>query len=370
MEKITNIEIKNFKSIRHAEIKDCRRINVFIGYPNVGKSNILEALGIASIGSSNSNLNIDDFVRVEDSTSIFFNGDTATPFQIIFNDKVRAKGVYMKEKIDIDFEWNSGNFSFKEIEEKTEKAENHDTFQELRDSVSSFIKYSIVNGGISSFQETAVLDLETKRRINTPRVKKFLFNNKVKQVDGSSSELEQPDGKNIFSVLSANENLRKEVAELFHPYDLKFPFDKSTKSFKILKNVGEDIFIISYKMIADTLRRLIFYKTAIRTNKNSVLLFEEPEAQMFPPYIKKLTTDILMDQNNNQYFIATHSPYVLDELILEAGEDLAVYLVDYKNGETIIQHLSNEDLIEIRQYGVDLFFNIESYLKHGQVDHS
>ena len=41
MQKIDNIEIKNFKSIRHQKIEGCKRINVFIGYPNVGKSNIL-----------------------------------------------------------------------------------------------------------------------------------------------------------------------------------------------------------------------------------------------------------------------------------------------------------------------------------------
>jgi AAA15 family ATPase/GTPase len=49
MEHIKTIEIKNFKSIRHQKIEDCRRVNVFIGYPNVGKSNILEALGLYSI---------------------------------------------------------------------------------------------------------------------------------------------------------------------------------------------------------------------------------------------------------------------------------------------------------------------------------
>lgn len=34
---IETIEIKNFKSIRHQRIEGCKRINVFIGYPNVGK---------------------------------------------------------------------------------------------------------------------------------------------------------------------------------------------------------------------------------------------------------------------------------------------------------------------------------------------
>ncbi|MGF2413915.1 MAG: AAA family ATPase, partial [Ferruginibacter sp.] len=46
MQKIDNIEIKNFKSIRDAKINDCSRVNIFIGYPNVGKSNILEAIGL------------------------------------------------------------------------------------------------------------------------------------------------------------------------------------------------------------------------------------------------------------------------------------------------------------------------------------
>ncbi len=92
------------------------------------------------------------------------------------------------------------------------------------------------------------------------------------------------------------------------------------------------------------------------------MLFEEPEAQMFPPYIKKLTTDILMDEGDNQFFIATHSPYVLSELIEEAEDDLSVYVVDYDKGETIIKRLTDEQVIEVAQYGIDLFFNLESYL--------
>lgn len=35
------VEIKNFKSIKDLRL-DCKRVNIFIGKPNVGKSNILE----------------------------------------------------------------------------------------------------------------------------------------------------------------------------------------------------------------------------------------------------------------------------------------------------------------------------------------
>src|SRR5204863_2727455 len=96
------------------------------------------------------------------------------------------------------------------------------------------------------------------------------------------------------------------------------------------------------------------------------LLFEEPEAHMFPPYIKKFTTDVIFDKTN-QFFIASHSPYVLGEFIEEAKKDLVIYVVDYVKGETIIKRLTDEEVIEIAQYGIDLFFNLESYLdKYGQ----
>ncbi|RLF84116.1 hypothetical protein DRN48_06315, partial [Thermococci archaeon] len=46
---IKTLTIKNFKSIKSLKL-DCKRVNVFIGKPNVGKSNILEAIGILSFG--------------------------------------------------------------------------------------------------------------------------------------------------------------------------------------------------------------------------------------------------------------------------------------------------------------------------------
>ena len=43
---IQNIEISNFKSIKDLKIDGCKKINIFAGKPNAGKSNILEALSV------------------------------------------------------------------------------------------------------------------------------------------------------------------------------------------------------------------------------------------------------------------------------------------------------------------------------------
>jgi hypothetical protein len=52
---IKTLEIKNFKSIKHLKL-DCKRVNVFIGKPNTGKSNLLESVGIFSLPFVNENL--------------------------------------------------------------------------------------------------------------------------------------------------------------------------------------------------------------------------------------------------------------------------------------------------------------------------
>ncbi len=108
----------------------------------------------------------------------------------------------------------------------------------------------------------------------------------------------------------------------------------------------------------------MFYKAAIATNENAVLLFEEPEAHMFPPYIKLFTNDII-DKKSNQYFLATHSPFVLHEFLETHAvrEELSIYAVGLQNGETTIKRLTDEEVDEVYQYGVDLFFNIESYVQ-------
>lgn len=348
MEPIKKIEIKNFKSIRHQIIDGCKRINVFIGYPNTGKSNILEALSLFSI--KNPDIPFSSLIRMDGNATLFFNGNIDKPFELVINKKHRYKGNYYKENLRIIYEVALNNYEFDEIDTFVEGGKEECLSFELRDKK------------INSFVSSGIL-----KKDSLQNVKKYEFEGNVNYKEGSYDTLMTPFGNNIFDVLSSKESIRKDIYDLFKNYELKFSFDKSTRTFKILKNIGDDIFLISYSMISDTLRRLIFYKTAIASNGETVLLFEEPEAHMFPPFIKKFTTDIIFDQTN-QFFMATHSPYVLDELIAEAQDELSVYLVDYKDGETKAYFLNEEDLVEIRAYGVDLFFNIESYLKHGQIN--
>jgi hypothetical protein len=68
---------------------------------------------------------------------------------------------------------------------------------------------------------------------------------------------------------------------------------------------------------ADTLRRIIFYTVAIVSNRDSGLVFEEPESKVFLYYTKYLGERITLDETN-QFFIATRNPY-LRSAIIEKG---------------------------------------------------
>ena len=160
------------------------------------------------------------------------------------------------------------------------------------------------------------------------QLKKYLFKSGGFNVKANPVVLNMPVGDNLFEVIRYNLKLQDEVGELLSDYNLTLHYD-ANENLKVVKRLSKYFsFEIPFNQIADTIQRLLFHKAAIETNEHSVLLFEEPEAHMFPPYIKKLTTDILLDKTN-QFFLATHSPYVLDELILDAGDNLSVYLSEF-----------------------------------------
>ena len=80
-----HLEIRNFKSVEHVELS-CRRVNVLIGEPNTGKSNILEALGLISyVAHANPTSDLREFVRCDDTSNLYYDGDLSQPLEIVLN---------------------------------------------------------------------------------------------------------------------------------------------------------------------------------------------------------------------------------------------------------------------------------------------
>jgi AAA15 family ATPase/GTPase len=327
---IDHISISNFKSIRELTLDGMSRVNLFIGKPNVGKSNILEAFGVFSLPylKYNSSKKLTNFIRADYLNELFFDGNTEN--QIVIKN-------------------NLGEFGLS---------------YHLADNISPLgtkLKIQDLNTIISIEKDLTVTILGNDIDKNPFKYYNFKTNQKPKR--NNLPNLLPPAGTNLMEIVENLPILKKELTQLFSEYSLNLVFDRASQELKVMKEQkGKEIFLIPYSSIADTLQRVIFYKTAIASNHNSVLIFEEPEAHAFPPYIVHITREII-EAKSNQFVISTHSPYILDYFLENAMDDLSIFMVDYRDGETVANRLSKEDMEDIQRYGIDLFTNYEAFLK-------
>ena len=345
---IEYITISNFKSIRGLKMEGLSRINLLVGKPNVGKSNILEALGIFSLPYLKyySKKKISNFIRFENKNEIFFDGKNENPISLKSN-----IGEYIVSTEGY-------------INQPAPHGQN--TRLHLLESYlgTLIFKIKIANLDYSvSVGNKGEIEFTGNIKEGDIPVKLYLF----KQHNNSSKDkrnyLLPPSGVNLMDIIQNIPNLKNEIVNLFEEYNLNLLFDRADENLRITKPPQKgEIFSIPYHSIADTLQRVIFHKTAIASNRNSVLIFEEPEAHAFPPYISHITQEII-DSKSNQFIFSTHSPYVLNDFLENARDELSIFMVDYKNGETVANKLTKEDLDDIYGYGIDLFTNYETFLK-------
>ena len=336
---LNHIEIKNFKSIKHIDTT-CKRVNVFIGKPNVGKSNILEALGLLGAEYSISDeKKLSEFIRYEDISNLFYDDDLLNIIEVN-TDKASAVMRYHNNNIDQADLFVGSIKLIKDI---------LNVKSSIGDIQNEFIKAKKFN--ISTKKEfidpyyTAIhsdgkagLDSHLSANSNSNPIKKYLFSHT--RIDNKFPHyLLPPAGNNLFTIVDHNKDLRKEISEIFSDYGLSFVASKKESKFEIQKNVDGYITRYNYSSIADTFQRLIFYYAAIDSNKNSVLILEEPEVHSFPPYTQELSNRII-DSKDNQFFITTHSPYLLQNLISNLDiEELNVFITYFEKYETKIKRL-------------------------------
>ena len=154
--------------------------------------------------------------------------------------------------------------------------------------------------------------------------------------------------------------LKDEANRIMESYGMKLVFDNASQELKAMKEQSGEIFLIPFTSMADSLQRLHFNKAAILSNHGKVICLEEPETHTFPPYITSIVQDVIGSEDN-QFFISTHSPYVVNTLMESLTDDLAIYFVKMTNGVTEINRATDEDVQEIYDNGVDIFFNMESF---------
>lgn len=326
---IRRLEIRNFKSIRKATM-NCRRVNIFIGEPNTGKSNILETLGVFAFGQLGGNFA--DFVRMDDMVQLFLHEVTSVPVEIsaddvrliiqLIPDERRYEILCSREQAQL--------FSF---------------------------NYPFDGGG---------RQLKAWRRGHRPAFRFYRFVSKSEYATDEPGFLLPPSGDNMLSILRTNPDIKKEAGELFSSFGLRLLLRPREKRIEFARSeeAAEGIMVAyPYSLLSDTLQRLVFYLVALKSNREAVIVLEEPEVHSFPSQVQELGERIASDQNN-QYFLTTHNPYLLLSILSKTRkEDLGVFAVSMKNYETQVNELTASDIEEVLGRGVDIFFNIERFVR-------
>ncbi len=333
---LTELHIRNFKSVKAVDLK-CSRINVFIGEPNTGKSNILETIALLHLFVDRyrkfTRSDLSFIFRISQWNQLFHWRDLS---QAISLDAVvnSEHSIQLKLQYDESINWISVVHGDNEITALDPDELDYDLALE---------KDGIVRFGFYRFRS---------RNVYRSREDRFVV---------------PPDAPNLLEVIrTSGRELVIALSNLFSKYGLALVLEMPSGSIKLQHSIGEeDIPIVAslpYSLLSDTLQRMVFNLAIILGNKKMVIALEEPETHTFPVYVKYLAEKIARDKNDNQYFISTHNPYFLISLLEKAPKkDVNVFITSLENYETKVRMLTDKHREEILDLDLDVFFNLDKF---------
>jgi AAA15 family ATPase/GTPase len=337
---LTDLIIRNYKSIKELTIPT-NRINVFIGEPNAGKSNILEALSFFSINAMDDSFR--KVIRYKSVSNLFHDSILDQPIEIKTNVKnfrleyaKNAQGALMNNFRGVYFD-------------------NEEEINEVRINPNSQTpNFTMEHDG--TFRGIYGGNLSTQ-------VCTYIFKRLDKFQQTFRSYLNPPYGDNIPNLLISNTEYKKLISNFFKDKGYKINLKPLDNDLEIVKEQDEIIYSYPYMTISETLQRIVFILMAIETNTNMTLIFDEPEANTFPFFTKYVAERIAQDKTN-QYFISTHNPYLLLNIIEKSpSKDLNVFVTSMDKYETQTHLLTKEQISEVIEMQHDVFFNLDKFKK-------
>lgn len=317
---ISRVTIANYKSVEKADF-EARRVNVFIGEPNSGKSNLLEAVGFPNRAVFQ---NLRDLFRIQRTADLFFDREIEREISV---------------QLEPDAAW-------------TLKLANNGNFGGM---VATFGTSGQIGFGASA-------NSQMNPKIGGT-IAYFRYRSLAKpqwSIEHSASLL-PPFGANLPTLLYTNKALRESISAFFKSKDFRLELRPQDNEILMSKEVDDVLYSFPFESISETMKRIVFYKAVLESNRESVLVLDEPEANTFPFYTKYLAERIALD-TTNQFFLSTHNPYVLMSIIEKTPQtELAVYATRMRNYRTELHLLGTAECSEALDLGMDLFLNLDRF---------
>jgi len=319
---ISRVTIANYKSVEKADF-EARRVNVFIGEPNSGKSNLLEALALPSPGVFEA---LRELFRLQQTADLFFDRE-------------------IEKEVFVSLEgWGGWKLGFNRTDGRF-----HGILTPPAPKDAFFFDGQVNPQSGAPFQKSQV------------RFYRYRALMKGQWNSSPSAFLIPPYGLNLPNLLYTNKALRESVSAFFKSKDFRLELRPQDNEILMSKEVDDILYSFPFESISETMKRIVFYKAALESNKDAVLVLDEPEANTFPFYTKYLAERIALD-TTNQFFLSTHNPYVLMSIIEKTPQtDLAVYATRMRNYRTEVRLLTPENCAEALELGMDMFLNLERF---------
>ena len=327
--RIGHLRISRFKSIRQLDLA-CRKVNVFIGPPDSGKTNVLEALNFLSRLAWRQP--IDGSLRLTQDPGL-----DALFFEQFFDQPLSIEVDHIKVTAQL-----SG--------------------AERRMKIRLLVGENDNGGGEIEFGQplqTAIALLQPVRYYAYAGAERWQYTTNPLQ-DGTI--IATPSGENLTYVARHTKAVYDFLKEVVSTLEWKVRFDQVSKRFRLSEVRDDDIVDYNIELLSDSIKRFFFFGSILLTSTNAVLVFDEPDVQAFPPYPKELGRLIAEDQQN-QFFLTTHNPYILSELVEKTPtQDLAIFVCRRRAEHgTELHMLDDSQVKQIIDWGSDTFFNLTQF---------
>jgi hypothetical protein len=335
---ITQLSIARFKSIKKLTLP-CRKVNIFIGAPDTGKTNILESLYMLSRLGWNWPLDTSLRIRQEMGFDVLFYRQ--------FFDAPISPGMELGPPYPSSY--SHGDLLF------TAAAESGGQVLAL-----DLMPAGPRGARVSFGTQYHIPSLDWIRFYSYTQSEHWSYNPNVHL---GSQLVNVPHGYNLLYVARHDSRVYDFLKEVVAGLNWRVKFDQVQRTFRLSEVRADEIVDYNLDLLSDSLKRLFFYGAILRTSENAALVLDEPDVFAFPPYPKTLGEMIGSDRSN-QFFITTHNPYFLSGLIAKtAPSDLAVFVCHRDSeGSTAATLLSEDALSKVIDLGASVFFNLDDFL--------
>lgn len=323
---LKDVHIHHFRSIRDCSLTDLRQINVLIGRPNTGKTNIIDAVTLFAIPelTNRTDLKLKHVIRAHTPEELF----------LIKNQTQYARVTSNRVGCALQYSQVTG--------------------------LNAQLTFDNAHGEHVYNFDAAFRALASSNTFIDPVIKRYRYFNHIAFTRIGGTELTVPYGQNLFGLLDESPEIQKLIAEIIDSTGITMHFDAHGPKIRITNDPRPNT-ELHFPSLSASLQRLCFYLAAIKSNREKFIVFDNPDANIFPTMLVHLATGML-ENVSNQYLFSTHEYYILIDLLEDELEKVAIFNVYTENGETKIYRLTDEDLKAILYNGVDPFINNEAFI--------